>query len=128
MPTTEIITRIDPHITVVADPELLKRALANLIRNAVKYAAYAGPIRVSEERNKRQAMIEIRDSGQGVPDDLLDQLFEPFFRLEPSRDRDSGGFGLGLAIVKICIETCRGTVSARNIDPKGFAVSITLPA
>lgn len=126
MPATEIITQIDPEIRVVADPELLARALANLIRNAVRYAGDAGPIYVSAERNRDAVAIEVRDGGPGVSEDLVDQLFEPFFRPEPFRDRDSGGVGLGLAIVKTCIETCKGTVSARNLKPKGFAVTITL--
>ena len=70
--------------------------------------------------------IKVRDSGAGVPDDLLDRLFEPFFRPEPSRDRDSGGVGLGLTIVKTCVETCQGTVSAANLQSTGFVVTITL--
>jgi len=126
MPTTEIITKIDSRIRVIADPELLARALANIIRNAVTYAGDAGPIHVSAKREKNKIKIQVKDSGPGVPDDLLEQLFEPFFRPEPSRDRCSGGVGLGLAIVKTCIETCKGTVSARNLKPKGFAVTITL--
>jgi len=126
MPTTEIITKIDPKIRVIADPELLARALANIIRNAVKYAGDAGPIHVSAKREGNKIEIQVKDSGPGVPDDLVEQLFEPFFRPEPSRDRCSGGVGLGLAIVKTCIETCKGTVSARNLKPKGFAVTITL--
>ncbi|MBN1104337.1 MAG: HAMP domain-containing histidine kinase [Deltaproteobacteria bacterium] len=125
-PGAEALARIDPDLSVVADPELLTRALANLIRNAVKYAGDAGPICVSAERTKDGVEIEVRDSGQGVPEGLLDHLFEPFFRPEPSRDRESGGVGLGLAIVKTCIETCKGTVSARNLKPQGFAVTITL--
>jgi two-component system, OmpR family, sensor histidine kinase CpxA len=128
MPTTEIITKIDPEIRVVADPELLARALANIIRNAVKYAGDAGPVQVSVQKKGAGAEIEVRDSGPGVPDDLVEQLFEPFFRPQPSRDRCSGGVGLGLAIVKTCIETCKGTVSARNLKPKGFAVTINLPS
>ena len=126
MPTTEIITKIDPKIRVIADPELLARALANIIRNAVKYAGDAGPIHVSAKREGNKIEIQVKDSGPGVPDDLVKHLFEPFFRPEPSRDRCSGGVGLGLAIVKTCIETCKGTVSARNLKPKGFAVIITL--
>ena len=126
MPETEIITKIDPKIRVIADLELLVRALANIIRNAVKYAGDAGPIQVSAKTKENKTEIEIRDSGPGVPDDLLEQLFEPFFRPQPSRDRCSGGVGLGLAIVKTCIETCKGTVSARNLKPKGFAVTLTL--
>jgi two-component system sensor histidine kinase CpxA len=127
-PETEIITKIDPKIRVVADAELLARALANIIRNAVKYAGDAGPIQVSAKRKENKTEIEIKDSGRGVPEDLVEQLFEPFFRPQPSRDRCSGGVGLGLAIVKTCIETCKGTVSARNLKPKGFAVTITLPS
>jgi len=125
-PGAEIVADIDPEIRVVASSELLTRALANLLRNAVKYAGDAGPIYVFAERKKEGVAVEVRDTGPGVPEDLLDQLFEPFFRPEPSRDRDSGGVGLGLAIVKTCIETCKGTVSARNLKPKGFAVTITL--
>jgi two-component system, OmpR family, sensor histidine kinase CpxA len=126
MPTTEIITKIDPKIRVIADPELLTRALANIIRNAVKYAGDSGPIYVSAKREGNKIEIQVKDSGPGVPDDLVKHLFEPFFRPEPSRDRYSGGVGLGLAIVKTCIETCKGTVSARNLKPKGFAITITL--
>jgi len=125
-PAAKIIVRIDPGIRVVASSELLTRALANLVRNAVKYAGGAGPIDVTAEKRSGVVEIEVQDTGSGVPEDLLDQLFEPFFRPEASRDRDSGGVGLGLAIVKTCVETCKGTVSAANIKPKGFAVKITL--
>ncbi len=126
--TPEIITEIEPQACVIADPELLARALANLVRNAVRYAGNAGPILIKAEKKREQMVIEIRDSGPGVSENLLDQLFEPFYRLEPSRNRDSGGVGLGLAIVKTCIETCKGTVSAQNLEPSGFAVTITLNA
>jgi len=114
--TPEIITEIEPQACVIADPELLARALANLVRNAVRYAGNAGPILIKAEKKREQMVIEIRDSGPGVSENLLDQLFEPFYRLEPSRNRDSGGVGLGLAIVKTCIETCKGTVSAQNLE------------
>jgi two-component system sensor histidine kinase CpxA len=56
----------------------------------------------------------------------VEQLFEPFFRPEPSRNRETGGVGLGLAIVKTCINACKGSVTARNLNPSGFAVTITL--
>jgi two-component system sensor histidine kinase CpxA len=125
-PAAEIIINIDPEIRVLASAELLTRALANLVRNAVKYAGDNGPINVLAERKKDTVSIEVRDIGPGVSEDLLDQLFEPFFRPEPSRDRDSGGVGLGLAIVKTCVETCQGRVVARNLKPRGFAVTITL--
>jgi two-component system sensor histidine kinase CpxA len=125
-PAAEIITEIDPGIRVLASSELLTRALANLVRNAIKYAADAGPIYVGAEEKDNSVKIVVQDSGTGVREDLLDQLFEPFFRPEASRGRDSGGAGLGLAIVKTCVETCKGTVTAANLKPHGFAVTISL--
>jgi two-component system, OmpR family, sensor histidine kinase CpxA len=125
-PETQIITQITPDICVTASRELLARALSNLVRNAVRYAGNAGPVFLKAERKKDQVIIEIKDGGPGVAEELLDQIFEPFYRPEPSRDRDSGGVGLGLAIVKTCIEACNGTVSARNSTPTGLAVEITL--
>jgi two-component system sensor histidine kinase CpxA len=125
-PAAKIIIKIDPEIRVTVSSELLIRAIANLLRNAAKYAEGAGPIYVTAEKRIGVVEIEVRDSGPGVPEDLLDQLFEPFFRPEASRDRDSGGVGLGMAIVKTCVKTCNGNVSASNLKPNGFAVTITL--
>jgi two-component system sensor histidine kinase CpxA len=125
-PNVEIDVRIDPRIRVVAAPELLIRALANLVRNAVKYAGAAGPIEIVARNREDAVEMEVRDTGPGVSDDLVDQLFEPFFRPETARDRDSGGVGLGLAIVRTCIETCNGRVSAANRKPAGFVVRISL--
>ena len=124
----DIRVTLDPRIQVVASAELLARAFANIVRNAVKYAVGAGPIAITAEKKKEWVAICVRDSGPGVPEEFLDQLFEPFFRPEASRDRDSGGVGLGLAIVKTCVEACQGTVTARNLKPSGFAVTITLKA
>jgi len=127
-PETEIIIKIDPGLQVAAAPALLARALANIVRNAVKYAGGHGPISISAERNQGVVKIAVRDSGPGMPEEFIDQVFEPFFRPESSRARESGGVGLGLAIVKTCIETCKGSVSAQNLKPRGFEVTITLGA
>ena len=125
-PEDVIEMAVVPEIQVKADAELLARAISNVLRNALKYAAGTGPIRVMAESDKDQVVIRIADNGSGVPESHLDQLFEPFFRPEASRNRDSGGVGLGLAIVKTCIETCEGTVSARNLQPQGFEVVMRL--
>ncbi len=125
-PADTVHVRIDPKIRVVASADLLTRAIANLVRNAVKYAGDAGPIDVTAEKINGGVEIQVRDAGPGVPDDMRHQLFEPFFRPETSRTRNTGGVGLGLAIVKTCIETCKGTVAANNLKPAGFAVKITL--
>jgi two-component system sensor histidine kinase CpxA len=126
--TVTVAVQIAAELQAIASVELLTRAIANLLRNAVKYAGHAGPITVSAEEKNGQIELVVADCGPGVAEEYLDRLFEPFFRPEPSRDRDSGGVGLGLAIVKTCVERCGGTVVARNQQPKGFAVLLTLNA
>jgi two-component system sensor histidine kinase CpxA len=118
----------DERLDIVADPELLVRALANLLRNAVRYAGQAGPIVVSAQRDGAAAQFEVRDAGPGVPEEFLARLFEPFYRPDQSRGRETGGVGLGLAIVKTCVQACHGAVRARNLSPAGFSVVITIPA
>ena len=122
----EVRVEIDSSLKALADPELLLRSLANLIRNAVRYAGHAGPIVLSAQRDGAHVLICVSDSGPGVPGESVAQLFDPFYRLEPSRNRETGGVGLGLAIVKTCVESCRGTVRCQNGKPSGLEVIITL--
>jgi len=117
---------VPPGIMVVANPNLLIRAVSNLIRNSVKYAGQDGPISISVQERGNSVLLEVCDCGPGIPEHYFSQLFEPFFRPEPSRDRDSGGVGLGLAIVKTCVESCKGSLAVRNLKPRGFAVTIRL--
>jgi two-component system sensor histidine kinase CpxA len=119
---------VPPGLAAVAHGDLLARALANLIRNAMQYAGSAGPIVVSGERRGDAVRIAVSDSGSGVPESEAEKLFDPFYRLESDRSRTTGGSGLGLAIVKSCVEACGGEVGARNLKPHGFEVAITLPA
>ncbi len=111
---------------VIAHPELLARALSNVIRNAVRYADATGNIEISAHQQGQQVKVCITDNGPGVPQPALDRLFDPFYRLEADRARTTGGAGLGLAIVKSCVDACQGTVSARNRQPTGLEVMITL--
>jgi two-component system sensor histidine kinase CpxA len=71
-------------------------------------------------------LITVADCGPGVPEAELAQIFDPFYRLDSSRDASTGGVGLGLAIVKTCIESCRGTVTCRNRQPSGLEVALRL--
>ena len=120
--------RIDvaDHLRVMADPELLQRSLANLVRNALHYAGAAGPVVISASEQDGKVILTVADSGPGIPPGALAQVFDPFYRVDPSRARETGGVGLGLAIVKTCAESCGGTVSARNREPSGLEVVITL--
>jgi two-component system sensor histidine kinase CpxA len=128
MTAVEIRVEVSPLIKVIADSSLLSRAIANVVRNAVKYGGQSEPISITARKEKDRVIIEIRDSGPGVSEKLLDKIFEPFFRPEDSRSRESGGVGLGLSIVKTCMDTCGGMVTARNLKPQGFAVSLILPS
>ena len=111
-----------------AEPELLSRALSNLVRNSLRYAGDAGPVTISAVRDVDHVVLSVSDSGPGVPDDALQKIFDPFYRIEESRSRETGGVGLGLAIVKTCVEACGGSVTAHNRKPNGLEVRIVLQA
>ncbi len=120
--------KIDEKLKAMADPELLVRAISNIVRNAVRYAQDAGPIAITAFQEGDEMILEVADGGEGVSEEHIKYLFEPFYRTDSSRGRETGGSGLGLAIVKTCVEACNGGVKAANIKPKGFAVTITLKA
>ncbi len=80
------------------------------------------------EAESGMVSLVVADSGPGVPEESLEQIFAPFYRLDASRSSETGGVGLGLAIVRSCVEACRGTVRCRNRQPSGLEVEIRLPA
>ena len=102
--------------------------MSNLVRNAVRYAGADGPITISAACDGDSAVIKVVDSGPGLPPEELDRVFTPFYRLDASRTRETGGAGLGLAIVKSCVESSGGTVQCRNREPHGLEVEIRLKA
>jgi two-component system sensor histidine kinase CpxA len=125
---TSLELRVDAALQVMAEPDLLCRAIANLLRNAVKYAGDAGPIEIEAARTGNDVILTVADHGPGVPAEALAKIFDPFYRVDVSRARETGGAGLGLAIVKSCVESCGGRVACRNREPHGLAVVITLAA
>jgi two-component system sensor histidine kinase CpxA len=127
-PSVVIETQLDRSLEVMAQPDFLFRSLANLVRNAVRYAGHAGPIQVSASNLGQDVSIRVSDQGPGVPDAEIEEIFKPFYRPEFARQRETGGSGLGLAIVKSCIEACGGMVRCRNRSPHGLEVEIRLPA
>jgi two-component system sensor histidine kinase CpxA len=128
LPASALHIDIAPDLLVNAEPDLLCRAISNLLRNSIKYAGSAGPIEARAGRDGPDIVLTISDHGPGVPPEALAQIFDPFYRVDVSRARETGGTGLGLAIVKTCIESCGGRVACRNRDPHGLVVVITLPA
>ena len=117
---------VQPELLAIADPELLARATANLLRNSVRYAGSAGPISVTANQDGGAIRITVADCGPGVPAADLPRIFDPFYRVDASRDRATGGVGLGLAIVKTCVEACGGSVTCRNRESSGLEVTILL--
>lgn len=124
----EITNDVGAGATVKADAQLLERALANVVRNAVKYAAQSGPIGITASGDDGVTTITIADQGPGVATESLESIFEPFFREDAARNRKTGGTGLGLAIVRSAVAACGGTVSCSNRTPHGLEVRLVFPA
>jgi two-component system sensor histidine kinase CpxA len=119
---------VDEPLEAMADREYLLRSVSNLLRNALRYAGADGPIEVSARQEGNEVIIVVADSGKGIPENEIDKVFSPFYRLETSRNRETGGVGLGLAIVRSCVEACSGKVLCRNRKPSGLEVEIRLAA
>ena len=127
LPADRARITVPPELAVLAEPELLARCLGNLVRNALRHAGTAdGPVEISARPHDGWVEISVADHGPGVPPESLDRIFEPFYRVDVSRQRETGGVGLGLAIVKTCIQACGGRVSARNREPHGLDVLLVL--
>lgn len=107
-----------------ARPQALKRCLANLLENAMRYGGNAH-VRVAD--SPRELVIYIEDDGSGIPEDKLEQMFEPFRRGEDSRNRATGGVGLGLAIARNLARAHGGEVTLSNRTGGGLRVTVTLP-
>jgi signal transduction histidine kinase len=114
-------------LTLMGDEELIRRALENVIRNAIRYAPPGTPVDVELRRADDMAQISVRDYGSGVPEEALPRIFDPFYRVDTDRNRASGGLGLGLAIARRSVELHKGKLAARNAHP-GLQVTIEFPA
>ena len=106
-------------------PVLIRRALRNLVSNALQYGGGAA---ISVQRAGSQILITVDDNGPGIPTDQLQKIFEPFARAETSRNRASGGSGLGLTIARAIAQAHRGSVTLTNIAEGGIRATLSLPA
>ncbi len=122
----ELELRFESPGAVVGDAELLRRAVENPLRNAIRHNISGLPVEITCNGNAEFAVISIRDRGPGVPDSALQEIFKPFYRVESDRDRDTGGSGLGLAIAERAILLHRGSILAENVVP-GLRIDIRLP-
>ena len=111
---------------VHGNPELMRRAIENVLRNAIRYSPEKASIQLSLGEDENQASITIRDFGPGVPEAALKHIFDPFFRVEEARNTNGGGSGLGLSIAKRATQLHQGIITAENATP-GLRVSIAIP-
>jgi two-component system sensor histidine kinase CpxA len=126
--SAKVSVDVPSGVRALADESLLERAVANLIRNALRYANGSRIEVIGAADGQGGVLVTIADSGPGIPETVITKIFDPFFRPDESRSRETGGVGLGLAIVKNCVEMCGGSVSCRNRQPAGLEVVIRLDA
>jgi len=117
-------------LPINADRELLWRAFENLVRNALIHTHNGTGVEITARLAKNKSRIEVfvRDTGPGIPTQHLDKIFQPFYRVQEARDRNSGGHGLGLAIAEAAIKRHGGTIKAQNRETGGLEIQVSLPA
>lgn len=121
-----VVVDVADNPTITGDRELLRRAFENIVRNAVRYAPGDSRVEIDLRTQEQCALVTVRDYGVGVPQELLSNLGQPFFRVDDSRNSATGGIGLGLAIAKRAIAVHHGSIRLENARP-GFKVSVELP-
>jgi len=111
------------------DRELLWRTMENLLRNALRHTDPERGVELSllEEAQKRTVIMTVRDFGPGVPEAELEKIFQPFYRVQESRDRSSGGHGIGLSIAAAAVVRHGGQIRASNAPGGGLSVQVSLP-
>ncbi|MGI4937668.1 MAG: ATP-binding protein, partial [Janthinobacterium lividum] len=116
------------HMSVMARPSALRRCLVNLIDNAVKYGGHARvTVRREQTGTDQMARISITDGGPGIEEQQLQKVFEPFYRIETSRSRETGGTGLGLTIARNIADQHGGSVTLANLPSGGLEATLLLP-
>jgi signal transduction histidine kinase len=126
--TAEIASDIPP---VSGDPEQLRRVLDNLLGNAIKFTPSGGSITIrlwqDGDDGERAVVLEVSDTGIGIPPDQLERVFDRFYQVDGSSKRRYGGVGLGLALVKEIVEAHEGHVAVRSVVDEGSTFRVTLP-
>ena len=108
-------------ITMVGSDILIYRLVYNLVENAIKYNHSGGQVTVTADRKEKHVYLSVEDTGTGIPEELKERVFEPFFRVDKSRSRELGGIGLGLALVREIVRGHEGSITVRS-NPSGGTV------
>ncbi len=118
---------IEPGLDVTGNPELLRRAIENVLRNALRFTEPGSEVRLDLARADAALALSVRDHGPGVPESAIEDIWKPFYRVSDDRARKTGGAGIGLAITHGAIIAHGGTVSAKNAEGGGLLVEMKLP-
>jgi signal transduction histidine kinase len=124
----ELTLRAPIRVHAMGDDALIRHALMNLIHNAIKYTPNGGTITAEVNATAGRAVIEVRDTGPGIPAAHRDRIFDRFYRVDTSRSREEGGVGLGLAIARWAVEANGGQIELASDDRIGSSFRIILPA
>nr|WP_320048892.1 ATP-binding protein [uncultured Desulfuromonas sp.] len=124
-----VVVRVknEPGVSIRGDEKLLYGAIENVLRNAVRYTKEDSSVEVAMRKLADKVLITVRDHGPGIDDAALEKIFQPFYRVDDSRERNTGGTGIGLAIADRTIRRHGGTIRARNVVGGGLEVVIELP-
>jgi CheY-like chemotaxis protein/anti-sigma regulatory factor (Ser/Thr protein kinase) len=115
-------------VVLEADPTRLAQVISNLLNNAAKYMQRGGKVDLTAERHGSSVVISVKDSGIGIPADMLDRIFDMFIQVDGSLERSHGGLGIGLTLVRRLVEMHGGTVEARSDGPdRGSEFVVRLP-
>lgn len=114
-------------IALQVEPELLRQAVANLLSNAIKYSTPGDKIAFRLRSQAELILIQVEDSGIGIPETMLPLIFKPFYRVDKMRSRQTGGFGLGLAIAQQIIQVHGGNIKVKSVVDHGSTFEIQLP-
>ena len=115
------------NITMVGSDILIYRLVYNLVENAIKYNHSGGQVTVTAYRKEKHVYLSVEDTGNGIPEELRDRVFEPFFRVDKSRSRELGGVGLGLALVREIVRVHDGSIAVRSNPSGGTVFDVILP-
>ena len=115
------------NITMVGSDILIYRLVYNLVENAIKYNHSGGQVTVTAYRKEKHVYLSVEDTGNGIPEELRERVFEPFFRVDKSRSRELGGVGLGLALVREIARVHDGSIAVRSNPSGGTVFDVMLP-
>lgn len=122
-----LTSRIQPDLSVSGEPDSLERLVMILLDNAVKYAGERGRADVVLSRRQERVVLSVGNTGEPIPPEHLEHLFERFYRVDGSRSRKEGGYGLGLAIAQTITTSHRGQIEVRSSREEGTVFTVTLP-